>query len=97
MSGDGGDGFRVTSEMLYTQLLQIQLDLNLVKEKLERLSTDRQDHETRIRALEAEKVGTKVEDHENRLRSVERKILVIAGTSGGVVAGLIQLGQLFMH
>jgi transposase len=92
---EGADGFIVTSQMIYGQLLQIQMDVNLVKERLDNLSSDRQDHENRLRLLESEKVGAAVEDHESRLRSVERRILLTAGASGGVVAGLIQIAQIF--
>lgn len=94
---ENGEGFIITSQMIYTQLLQIQQDINLVKERLERLSFDRQDHENRIRQLESVKVGDKVDDHEGRLRSLERKVLLIAGTASAVVSALVQLGSMFMH
>lgn len=93
---EGGEGFIVTSQMIYSQLLNIQLDVNLVKERLDRLSADRQDHESRIRSIESVKVNDKVEDHEIRLRSLERKILLIAGTASAVVTGIWNLAAMFV-
>lgn len=69
-----------------------------IETKLDDSRTDFNDHESRIRQLEAERNPTldhRVSDHETRLRRVERSIWMASGVVGltGAVLGSV-LGPL---
>lgn len=90
-AADESPAVKVTLPEIYTIVLGVAADLAEIKANLNlavagqnEAARQRQDHEDRLRVIEAADpsgIAADVEDHESRMRGVERKVYAIPAAS----------------